>query len=317
MSKPEKAPYGESNGPSAFGWHKIESAFRCPKEFQFEHVRKVIIPKSETPDYFTIGILMHVAKGHWFASQFDTSEKMMKHCADKVNEAALKAELPMRVEGINTTMRYFAEYVKHYSVRPLPKVKQAEYLIGPVALAGKGADWSRRTARLDDVSEYPEAGGRLCIGESKTTSTSINDAVMQYTMHGQPMLQMLLWDRSKKGKGTYGDIAGIMLDVIVKGYGGKESKFGRVLIPKPPAETFKWFERSLLGLLDSAGKVGWNENVPRNITMCTRLVGRARVQCPYFKLCQYGRAATGSYVLRGGHSLLDKTKWGGTVPPWE
>jgi hypothetical protein len=314
---PKPVPYGESTGPSSHGWHKIESALRCPKEYQFEQVRRVTTPKAQMPDYFSVGILMHVAKGHWFASQFDTSEKMMKHCADKVNESALRQPLPVSGKAINDTMRYFAEYVEHYRIRPLPRVIAAEYPIGPARLVKTDkTGWSKRTARLDDVSVYPEAQNRLCIGESKTTSSSIQDAVLQYTMHGQPYLQMALWDLSKKGKGTHGEVAGVMLDVIVKGYGNSKSKFGRVLIPRPPVETMTWFKQNLSSALESMQHVEWDSDVPRNITMCTRMVGRARVQCPYFRLCQYGKPASGQFVLEGGHSLLDKTKWGGVVPPW-
>lgn len=286
------------------------------KEYQFDKVRGIYQPTSQMPDYFAIGILMHIAKGLWFSKRFRTDDKTMKQIHDAVQQAAAKSKKPMRVEAIQLTFRYFAEYVEHYKIRPLPTAIAAEYFVKGKLTSGNGMSLSR-TARLDDVSTYPEAQGKLCIGEAKTTSLSVADSTLQYTMHGQPMQQMAIWEVSPDGKAKHGDIAGVMLDVIVKGYGKARSKFGRVFIPKPNEHTMKWFVKNLIHVYQTASGIDWNSEVPRNISMCTRQVGRARVQCPYFKLCQHGKAATSQYVLEGGKSLLDWKAPGRVVPPWE
>lgn len=303
-------PFG-GGGPTSHGWHRIESFFRCPKEYQFKEVRRIYTPQTELPDYFSIGILMHVAKGLWFSKRFATDEKTMEVIHGEVHKAAMKNDPPIRSPAVQQTLTYFAEYVEHYKVRPLPQPIAAEYYVEGRVGAHK------RTARLDDVSRYPEAGGKLCIGEAKTTSTSIPDTTLQYTMHGQPMLQMALWDVAPQGRAMHGDIAGVMLDIIVKGYGGKRSKFGRVFIPKPSEHAMSWYRTNMQASLEAADRIGWDTEVPRNISACTRTVGRARVQCPYFKLCQYGKAATTGYVFGEGRSLLDKPFWAGVRGPWE
>lgn len=312
------APFAEKggDGPTAEGWHSIESFLRCPKEYQFEKVRGVHVPSNVMPDYFAIGILLHVAKGMWFSKRFRTDDATMKTIHAAIHKTASTSKKPIRVEAIQLALRYFTEYVEHYKIRPLPHAIAAEHYIKGTLKTDAGYE-ETRTARLDDVSTYPEAGGKLCIGESKTTSTSIQDLTTQYTLHGQPLLQLALWEASPDGKAKYGDVAGVMLDGIVKGYGKTRSKFGRVFMPKPNEKTMEWFIKNLLRSVAAAKKVDWNTEVPRNITMCTRLVGRARVSCPYLKLCQHGRAASSQYVLEGGKSMLDWKAPGRVVPPWE
>lgn len=317
--RPPDAPLGVSDGPSSAGWHKVEAGFRCYKEYQYAQVRGITNPQAETPDPLAIGLLMHVGKGRWFSKQFDSSEEMLEKIRNEMLDYAMRAKLPMSVEAQQAALRYFTEYVNHWRVRPRPRVLSAEHLLGPSALK-EGDDETgmlARTARLDDVSYYSEGGGALYIGETKTTSTSVPDAVNQYTLHGQPLLQMLLWDVAPQGRAKHGPVAGVMLDVIVKGYGGKPSTFARVPLPITQ-RALDWYKVNFRHTMKILANIDWDTKAPRNISACTRTYGRARVACPYRDLCMHGRSASIKYVLPGGKSL---TSWrpspGQETPPWE
>lgn len=306
------------DGPSSAGWHKIQSFLECPKKYQFSQVRGIYAPTAETPDYFAIGQLFHVAKAHWFARHFADDEGTRAAIRTRVAKAADKAKLPISAKAQQQALRYFEEYVHHWKMRPKPKVLAAEYDIGPAPIAphltGTQATW--RTARLDDVSYYEESGGRLAIGESKTTSGSINDCINEYTLHGQPMLQLLLWKTAPQGEAMHGPVSGVVLDVIKKGY-SEPSKFSRVWLPINN-DALAWYAKTLHHAVLHAASMHWDNDVPRNITSCTRMAGRARVACEFRELCMHGRSAAVRYLLPGGKSL---SKWvpdeDHTVPPWK
>lgn len=312
------APLGLADGPSAAGWHKVESGFRCFKEYQYGEIRGITNPQADMPDPFAIGQMMHVGKAHWFSKHFSTDETVLSGIRDRMLEAAEKSKLPMSLDAQRSALRYFTEYVEHYRVRAKPKVLAAEYDIGPAPLDPGDPEFLWRTARLDDVSWYPEGGGALFIGEAKTTSTSVNDAVNQYSLHGQPMLQALLWKVAPQGEAKHGPIAGVMLDVIVKGYGGKKSTFARLPLPITQ-RALDWYAKNFRQRLRQLANVEWDTDVPRNIQACTRMVGRSRMACPFRDLCMHGRSATTKYVFKkDGSSLLSwKPTETQTVNPWD
>jgi hypothetical protein len=304
---PKPLPVNTTSGPTSAGWHEIEAYMRCPKEYQFKQVRKIRKPQAQTPDYFAVGQLFHVAKAHWFARQFDSSEATLTEIRNLLMDAAAQNKLPVAMSAIQTTLRYFEEYVAHYRMAPRPRVLAAEYDVGPAALIPGDDSMLWRTARLDDVSYYPEAGNKLCIGETKTTSGTISDCVMQYTLHGQPILQRLLWKVAPQGEAMHGPVVGVMLDVIQKGYSGKPCKFQRVFIPISDY-TLEWYAKSLRAVVQASKTVTWDSDELRNVSMCSRLIGRARLPCEYRELCMYGRSASINYVLEDGSSLLTSKK---------
>lgn len=305
---------GES-GPSQAGWHQVETFLRCPKEYQFAHTRGISTPVAQEPDYFVVGRLVHAMRARWFSLRFRVDDEALQLIDKACDEEIENGKLPASLKAIQQAKVYFLEYRTHWAKRPKPSPVAAEYLLGPAPLAPDDPFFLFRTARLDDVSRYPEAGDALCIGESKTTSTSVNDCVNQYTLHGQPLLQAHLWKMAPQGEKTFGPIKGVMLDVIVKGY-GKPSQFARVFIPVTD-HALEWFIKNMRAQLRAAASVDWNSDVPRNIGMCTRLVGRARVACPYRDLCSHGRSASIKYVLRDGSSLLTwKQDNEHKVAPW-
>jgi hypothetical protein len=202
-------------------------------------------------------------------------------------------------------------------VRPLPRPVAAEYLLGPAPLKPDDPFFLHRTARLDDVSHYPEAAMKLCIGESKTTSATVNDVINQYTLHGQTLLQPLLWNMAQQWAATHGPVAGVLLDITVKGYGGKKCSFARAFMPVRD-ETLSWFRDSMRGYLRAAASVEWDTPAPRNVSMCTRMAGRGRMACEFRDLCMHGKAAAPKYVTKNGESLVRwKPSAEETIPPWE
>lgn len=312
---------GQADGPSSAGWHKIQDFLACPKKYQYSQVRRIIVPTAETPDYFAVGILFAVARAHWFAKRFATDEKALTAIREQVRIAAEKNKLPIALRAEQKALRYFEEYSLYWSMRPKPQPIAAEYDIGPSRISPDHADTkvTYRTARLDDVSRYDEAGGKLCIGEAKTTSGSIKDCVNQYRLHGQTALQALLWKMAPQGEATHGPIAGIVLDVTQKGKEGEASKFSREFMPLNE-RVLKWYSRNLFYAVRAAASVTWDSEVPRNITSCTMMQGRARIACPYRELCMYGQSAAVSYTFEGGKALRDwkpDADEERTVPPWE
>jgi hypothetical protein len=304
-------------GASEAGWHSIESMLRCAKEYQFQHVRKLRKPTHETPDHFALGQMFHAGRARWFALNFATDAKAFASMHKAMRQAAEENKLPVSLKAEQAAHFHVAEYVAYYSRLPKPQPIATEYKLGPTPLTPGDGFQMHRTARLDDVSKYPEAGGALCIGESKTTGSAISDVHNQYELAGQTMLQALLWRNDANGAARFGTARGILLDVTKKAYGkGEKPSFGRFFVPITDYQ-LDWFARNLRGYLRAAAGIDWNAEAPRNVQSCTRLIGRGRVACEYRDLCRFGRDATGQYVMENGQSLLkfkpdDERK----VAPW-
>lgn len=307
--KPENEVIVGEGGPTSAGWHQISTFLECAKRFQFKVVRGIKMPLTTIPDYFAVGSLFHAGRARWFARKFDTSNETWKSIQAAIAEEAEKQPLPIRQEAERLALRYMQEYVNHWCVRPRPTPVATEYLLGPAPIKPDDPFFLHRTARLDDVSKYPEGGGELYIGEAKTDGDSLDNCVETYNLHGQPLLQLLLWKMAPQGEAKLGPIKGVMLDVLVKGRKGQKSKFARMPIPITD-HSLQWYVKSMRGYLRAAASVDWNADVPRNITQCKR--------CDFRDLCKYGKSAAGRYVTAGGNSLVRWRPDGERqVPPWE
>lgn len=312
-----KVMLGEG-GPSSHGFHALQSIFYCKKEFQLKERRKITRPQEFTPDHFSVGSIFHAGRARWFSLRFRTDNKAWRKVKNAMDEEAAKFELPTTFKAQRLAQTYLAQYIEHWSMRPLPEPIAAEYLLGPVALKPSDPFYMFRTAKLDDVSVYPEAGGLLAIGESKTCSGSIYDTIKQYTLHGQPLLQYVLWKHAEQGEQAHGPVAGTILDVTRKGYGGKRCEFRRHFMPFEPS-VLKWFAASIRGYLKDAERIQWDGYARRNIGNCTRIGGRGRVDCDYKDLCTFGRGVAGQYVFKDTQKILTtwKPKPGAMTPPWK
>ncbi len=304
-------------GASSAGWHKLQSGLRCQKEFQLEHVRGIHKPQVQTPDYFAIGIGVHAGRATWFGNKFRTDTATWEKVKHAVRRDFEKQKLPVTVKAESACLSYLEQYIAYWSMRPRPTPVAIEWLIGPVPFEPDDPFFMHRTARLDDVSKYPEAGGHLCIGELKTTSGGIQDVVNEYTLHGQPLMQWTLFKRSKRGEKKFGPVKHVMLDVIKKGYGSEKCQFHRQPIPITDY-SLAWYSRDLRAQLKILSGIDWNTDTPRNIAQCTRVVGRARVNCPYLDLCRWGKSAGTQYRLAdGGFMNSWRPSEEQLVPPWK
>lgn len=299
-------PIHNEGGPSGLGWSEIAAFFRCPKEYQYSQVRKIVEARTATPDYFATGSAMHAGRAAWLSrkcamdSETDAFinselERVFKEYEDKMFPVSAKAREDSR--------RYVAEYREHWSMREAPKTVAVEHMLGPFTLNDE--DFHSRTARLDDFGFYPEAGGRLAIGECKTSSATVAGAINEYQLHGQPLLQVLMWRRAHQGAAQYGDIAGTVLDVIEKGYGGKKCKFARIFVPFEE-RVLTWYEASMRKALIQSRAIGYADTVDRNPASCTRASGKGRIACPYRNLCTWGYAAHGDYTRADGSPLTQE-----------
>lgn len=287
-------------GASKAGWHRISSKFECDKKYQLAEVWQVRQPASMTGDALAVGGLFHGGRAHWFESGFPTSSEYQRALEHYVRDHALVMALPVREDAINRTLSYLHQYIEYWSSRLKPEVIGVEYDLQAPVIPGM----DNRTARLDDVSKYPEHNFHLCIGECKTTSENVNAVVNEYTMHGQPMLQSILWEMAANGAPLHGVADAVLLDVVVKGYGKEKCQFGRV--PIRITDYMKnWFLASLGRHVREAQLMTTESSTVgmRNPLSCTRQIGRMRVPCQYRDLCQRGKSAAVSYVDMEGESL--------------
>lgn len=300
------------SGASPAGWHKVESYFHCPKKFQLKEVWGLRRPAYITPDPLAIGQLFHVGRAWWFDQGFPQGSDAWTKLTEWVQQAALDNQLPVREEAIRSALKYLDQYCTYWASRAKPRVVATEY-----ALSGSiPGVISPRTARLDDIGEYPEANYKLCIGECKTTSVSVNDVVQEYTLHGQTALQRTLWYESPEGFAKHGPVEFILLDIIVKGFGKDKCTFGRQPV-RVSDYTTRWFVKSLGGAVSAMETMTKESPVERRVTSCTRQIGRMRVDCEFKSLCAQGQSAALGYVDAKGESLGSAKYRSEPVKPWD
>lgn len=306
-----------SGGASEAGWSQIQAGIGCMKEFQFRYIRGLREPQAATPDHFAIGSQVHAGRARWFAKGFGTDAATWASIQDAMRKAMEEEKLPVSIRALQMGERYMDEYIRHWARMPKPTPVACEYKLGPTHLEKGDPFFMWRTTRLDDVSKYPEALNGLCLGEAKTASASPNDVINQYTLHGQVLLQQVLWKMDPNGEAKYGPIKGTMLDIIQKSYDAKPSKFARHFMPTPPW-AMTWFVRNLKQYMRGLAGIDWDTDAPRNISRCTRIEGKARITCEFRDLCMSGRSATAKYVMGKGESLMSwRPAPGKMTPPWE
>jgi hypothetical protein len=310
-------------GPSSHGWHSLVSYLECPKKFQYEKVRGLKIPYDQTPDALAVGSLFHAMRARLFSLRFANTAEAWDSLLAASREATLEQPAPISPEAERKALALIQAYREFYSTRPAVRPVAAEYLVeGRLAEEDHKSTWF--SARLDDVSEYPGVG--LCIGEGKTCS-DINTCVTEYTQHGQPLLQAALWRASPLGEAMHGAIKGVMLDICQKGQVRKlksgeireqPAKFQRVFIPINDM-VLDWYMADIRAYRAEANMVDWSSRTRRNVTACSKVYGRMRVQCPYLDLCRHGRNALGNYVLADGKTNAAdwKPEYEGQTPIWK
>lgn len=315
MEQPTSAhtPLFSEGGASGAGYSELAPFLRCPKEYQLQNVRGITTPTVQEKEYLVVGSLLHAGRNRWLARNCGLDADTWNLMRDDMTKVIESYTLPVGRDVYDTSLRYVNEYVEHWSMRAKPRTLAVEWLLGPTALwEGDGPEHAR-TARLDDVSEYPEAGGRLAIGEMKSTGASVADCIAEYTLHGQPTLQRILWDESPQGRAVWGAVDVFVLDIVRKGYQGKRCEFARVPV-QVTEHQLAWGRKWLRDAVMKSRLVKWDSDVERRVSSCTRVSSGRRVPCQYRELCQFGASASVGYRLRDG-SLL--TEYEGEVKPWE
>lgn len=315
---------GKAVGASPHGWHRLASFLRCPHEYLQSEVRGIKVPMEYTPDPLAQGLLFHAMRAKWFASEFKTDAETWAAVKQAAVEATYEMPAPMMPESEEKAMYLFQEYIQYWKNQPLPKPVACEYLLES-KLDPNDPDEVKFTARIDDCSVYPEAGG-LAIGEAKTSS-DFNNTQREFYLHGQPYLQAALWKVAPQGEAMHGPIKGYVIDIARKPQGTPGKKgywkpaFMRVFQPIKP-EALAWYVNGIRLAKMKALTFDWNGNssgmLPdRNISACTRMIGRARVECPYLQLCAHGQSAAGNYLTKDGRSLAEWTPTEReSVAPW-
>lgn len=313
----------QSSGPSPHGWHRLVNVLQCDKKFQLAEVRGVKVPLDQTPPAFAQGLLFHAMRDRWFKCEFSTSTEAWNECLLACIQAMEACPAPVAKVDEQAALILFEAYINHYKDLPSPTPIASEYEVGPVKLSESDPANVVFTARLDDVSRYPEAGGRLYVGESKTCS-DFGNTVKEYQVHGQPILQTALWKAAEQGERIHGPVHGVMLDMIRKPQGTpgqkgyKKPAFLRQSL-EVTERTLDWYVPMIREAKKRSLQIKWDSNVPRNVTACTFMAGRARIACPYRDLCTHGHSAAGEFVYGpDGKRVWDWTpEYDTQVKPWD
>lgn len=281
-------------GPSVAGYHKIIDFMRCPQEYKYKHVMGLKPKDAEEKRALAIGVLTHVGRAHWFSSQFKAN---VEQCQAAITAHVQQFATTQNIDAEREAHRLIAAYVEHWKSKPLPLCRAVEYDIGPCPMKPGDPFFLYRTARFDDLSIYPDALNKLCIGDLKTTSDSISGCVNEYRQNGQFILYNILYKMAKEGQQLFGPVSGMMIDVMTK---EAVPKFHRELIVVTPFQEH-WFTRSMQGWLRAAAQVTEYTEVPRNVSQCCRSVSRkGSFLCDFHQLCHYGASAAGQFVDKDG-----------------
>lgn len=299
------------SGPTSDGSTKTATQARCEKKYQFAYVRKIQIPRSKNPSYFSFGSCFGAFRQGWFATKFATSSKAtayIKHCGQREAE---KSKLPMDPKDEAHAFAVFQEYMTHWLRRPLPRCYATEYKVGP-------SDTFPLTGSLDDLSEYDMSAWTPVIGECKTTSGDIASAFREYEFGIQTLQYQALYRMAPlvlKNKPIL--ITGHVFDITQKPEGkGKRPKFAR-MYSELRQEAVDQFVKSTQQMLVRRKEIKWDTEAVRSY-QCSYQAGRARVMCDFIDLCKYGSAAAGKFILETGKSLRShQPKPGKEKMPWE
>lgn len=283
-------------GPSLAGFHKIVDFLRCPREYQFRHIQNIKPKDKEEKGALAVGVLCHVGRAHWFGTQFKASAE---DCIVAIKEHVQKYNSKSNIDAEREACRIIQAYHDYWKTKPLPLCRAVEYEVGPCPMQPGDPFFLYRTARFDDLSIYPDALNKLCIGDLKTTSDSIASCVNEYRQNGQFILYNILYKMAQEGQKLFGPVAGIMVDIATK---DAVPKFHRELIVVTPFQEH-WFTASMQGWLRAAAQVTPTSPVPRNVTQCSRAVSRkGSYMCDYHQLCHFGPSAVGQYVDIDGNT---------------
>jgi len=297
-------------GATNFGWHDIAPLPRCPRSYQLARVMGVRPFRRFVPDYMSVGLIVHAGRAQLLHDGY--KGELWREATTRFPTTFQKAEgEPLDPSALPVALKCMEVYVAHWRVRPHPTPLAVEHELAPRGLVPDAPTWAHRSARLDSIEEW---GGRIYIGEMKTTSKGGASVAAEYALHGQILLQAALWGPEENRK--FGPLAGILLDVITKPSGKRGPQVSeRKPIPITDlSHALTWFRRDFHAWVMQASTVKWDDRVEHRISSCGR--------CEFRMLCQRGKAASGLYTfldVDGARKPLVafKPSEGRRTPPWE
>jgi len=296
-------------GASEKGWHELAPLVQCPKEYQFARVRGIARRSVVLKEALSVGSLWHVARAQWLADG-RRGERWREALVEYSKQHEAATSKPLAPAAFATSVTLMESYVAYWSLRPTSRVLAVEYTLNPRGLTPSHPEWAWRTARLDSIEEWRKG---IWIGEGKTTSSSVARVRDTYMLHGQTLLGCCLWSPREEKK--FGPLAGVLLDIIVKGNGKKPPKPAE-RIPLPLSEmshALKWFPRVFQEHVMQSSMIRWDDDVERRVTSCMRPYG----PCDYRALCLRGQRGTPGFVFADGKPISEwKPENGKHVPPW-
>ena len=284
-------------GPSIAGFHKIVGLQRCETEYRLHDIVGLSDKHPKDNTAMAVGTICHAGRAAWFATQCTESVDFV---VNAIQDYVKSSNDPVKVTAEREAIRLMTAYVKHWRLQPKPNVLDDEYPLGPAPLKENDPFFLYRTARLDDVSIYPDSLGQAVVGDLKTTSDSISGCMNEYRQHGQFITYAILWKMAKEGQAKFGPSPGVMIDIMTK---DDNPKFHRELIVVTEFQQ-RWWYANMSHLLRRAAQITESTPTMRDTTQCARSISRkGSYLCQFHKLCQYGVSAAGQYILPNGDSL--------------
>lgn len=282
------------SGPSPLGWHSLETFARCPQEAWY--AQRLAPREPPNREALVLGTLFHAGRAAWFSDgAVGGPVGDLAWLGPLAEREWPEATAEARASVVQRATSLIRAYIDWWGPTPAPKVVGVEHELGPAPLLRRSPVLF--TTRMDLVARYPTFGGGLWWSEAKTTSLEPSAVVMKYRLHPQVLTGLALWRTAPQGEAAHGPLAGVLLDIVQKGYGGKAPRFSRMPIEVAPS-ALNWFARWATTQRRAMARMEAGGPVHRNPMSCVRTHGRMHVPCPYLPVCAYGDMA--GFVQVGG-----------------
>lgn len=262
-------------GPSARGWHRLETFLRCPQLFAWKY-RTEGTGVGGDRAALSLGSLIHVGLAHYYVRlrclAQGTDPDAYYRPSEAIHELALRKNATVEIE--EKAKKVVAAYIAHYAaeegrvkVLHVEEVFEAEF------------EGNFYTARVDLVLEI---GGKVYLVDHKSTQRIESRTSRAYSTSGQLLAYRWL--------GTaYGDrFGGVMLNLI---QAGDPIKFERPMLEPAPALIAKFpklvdYAEKQIAALDAQNlpPSEWPA-IPTEHTCFTRYGA-----CDARELCRWGRS---------------------------
>lgn len=261
-------------GPSERGWHRIESAMRCPRLYAWEHSGLV---ERQISEPLARGSLIHVGLAHHYQrmkenqsggdpEQWYTYEDAIQALAQVESNTS-----PLWEKLVPLAVDVCSAYINNW-LHESWRILEVEY-----ELRAKVSGKYLYTQRADLIVEDPD--GKVWIVDHKTAYRIVSKTLRQYTLDGQFIGYQMF------GRAKYGErFAGVILNRIKA---SPKYDFDRRPIEPAPA-ALKDFVPSLI---EAERRIEtWQGKEPREwpMTLTNQVCYGKYGQCDAYNLCRFG-----------------------------